>query len=107
MRFDTDHPRRCRRTSTVSGIDARQASSPKRQRALPTGGVDVVFNLGDGAMRVFADASDCVGESFERAVMHGAHSRYFVLDAHAATSMWWAFTFAQAAPPYSVCMGTN
>jgi AraC-like DNA-binding protein len=57
------------------------ASSPKRQRALPTGGVDVVFNLGDGAMRVFADASDCVGQSFEGAVMHGAHSHYFVLDA--------------------------
>jgi AraC-like DNA-binding protein len=56
-------------------------SGPKRQRALPTGGIDVVFNLGDGAMRVFADASDCVGESFEGAVVHGPHSRYFVLDA--------------------------
>lgn len=40
----------------------------------------MTFNLGDGAMRVFADASDCVGESFERVVVHGAHSRYFVLD---------------------------
>ena len=56
-------------------------SSRKRQRALPTGGVDVIFNLSDGALRVFADASDCVGESFESAVVHGAHSRYFVLDA--------------------------
>jgi AraC-like DNA-binding protein len=54
---------------------------PKRQRALPTGGADVTFNLGEKSMRVFADASDCVGESFAGAVVHGAHSRYFVLDA--------------------------
>jgi hypothetical protein len=63
------------------------SSSLKRQRALPTGGVDVIFNLSDGALRVFADASDCVGESFERAVVHGAHSRYFVLDAHSEVNV--------------------
>jgi AraC-like DNA-binding protein len=57
------------------------SSNRKRQTALPTGGVDVTFNLSGGAVRVFADASDSVGESFEGAVVHGAHSRYFVLGA--------------------------
>ena len=53
----------------------------KRQSALPTGSVDLTFNLAGDDLRVFANAADRVGMSFDGAVVHGAQSRYFVLDA--------------------------
>jgi AraC-like DNA-binding protein len=53
----------------------------KRQSALPTGSVDLTFNLAADDLCVFANAADRVGMSFDGAVVHGAQSRYFVLDA--------------------------
>jgi AraC-like DNA-binding protein len=53
----------------------------KRQSALPTGSVDLTFDLAAGDLRVFANVADRVGMSFDGAVVHGAQSRYFVLDA--------------------------
>ncbi len=53
----------------------------KRQTALPTGSVDLTFNLASDDLWVFADAADRVGMKFDGAVVHGAQSRYFVLDA--------------------------
>jgi AraC-like DNA-binding protein len=53
----------------------------KRRSALPTGSVDLTFNLAADDLRVFASAADHVGMSFDGAVAHGAQSRYFVLDA--------------------------
>src|SRR4029450_725064 len=53
----------------------------KRQSALPTGSIDLTFNLAADDLWVFADAADRVGLSFDGAVVHGAQSRYFVLDA--------------------------
>jgi len=53
----------------------------KRQSALPTGSVDLTFNLAADDVRVFANAADRVGMSFDGAVVHGAQSRHFVLDA--------------------------
>jgi AraC-like DNA-binding protein len=53
----------------------------KRQSALPTGSVDLTFNLAADELRVFANAADHVGMSCDGAVVHGAQSRYFVLDA--------------------------
>ena len=53
----------------------------KRQSALPTGSVDLTFNLAADDLRVFANAADHSGMSFDGAVVHGAQSRYFVLDA--------------------------
>jgi AraC-like DNA-binding protein len=53
----------------------------KRQTALPTGSVDLTFNLASEDLWVFADADDRVGMKFDGAVVHGAQSRYFVLDA--------------------------
>jgi AraC-like DNA-binding protein len=53
----------------------------KRRSALPTGSVDLTFNLAADELRVFANAADRVGMSFDGAVVHGAQSRYFVLDA--------------------------
>jgi AraC-like DNA-binding protein len=53
----------------------------KRQSALPTGSIDLTFNLAADDLWVFANAADRVGMSFDGAVVHGAQSRYFVLDA--------------------------
>ncbi len=57
------------------------APDRKRQTALPTGSVDLTFNLAGADLWVFASAADQVGMKFEGAVVHGAQSRYFVLDA--------------------------
>ena len=61
----------------------RQGHFPERrkERALPTGCMDLTFNLRDDALRVFGDAEDSVGVSCRNAIVHGAQSRYFVLDA--------------------------
>jgi AraC-like DNA-binding protein len=53
----------------------------RRERALPTGSMDLTFNLHDDALRVFRDVDDALGVSARHAIVHGAHSRYFVLDA--------------------------
>jgi AraC-like DNA-binding protein len=53
----------------------------KRRSALPTGSVDLAFNLAVDDLKVFASAADRVGTTFDGAVVHGAQSRYFVLDA--------------------------
>jgi AraC-like DNA-binding protein len=57
------------------------APDRKRQTALPTGSVDLVFNLASDDLWVFADAADRTGMKFDGAVVHGAQSKYFVLDA--------------------------
>src|SRR5712664_953714 len=51
-----------------------------RERALPTGTTEVVLNLGREPMRIFRDHQDLVGHHFDRSVVCGPHSRYFVLD---------------------------
>jgi AraC-like DNA-binding protein len=53
----------------------------QRQRALPTGRVDLVFNLQDDRIRMFRDTNDSTGLTVRGAIVHGAQSRYFVLDA--------------------------
>jgi AraC-like DNA-binding protein len=52
----------------------------QRERALPTGTVELVINLGEDRIRVFQDEADLSGAAFRGAVVCGAHSRYFVLD---------------------------
>jgi AraC-like DNA-binding protein len=53
----------------------------KRERALPTGSVDLVFNLHENSIRTFAHERDRFGSVASGAVVHGPQSRYFVLDA--------------------------
>ena len=52
----------------------------RRERALPTGTVELVVNLREDPIRVFSDDSDSIGLSLGNSVICGAHSRYFVLD---------------------------
>jgi AraC-like DNA-binding protein len=54
----------------------------RRNRALPTGKVDLVFDLDDHGLRVFADDLLRAATSARGAIVHGPQSRYFVLDAH-------------------------
>ena len=52
----------------------------QRERALPTGTTELVLNLGRKPMRIFNDDQDVVGQHFDRSVVCGPHSSYFVLD---------------------------
>ena len=52
----------------------------ERERALPTGTMELVVNLDEGRMRIFADDEDRIGQWYDDAVVCGPHSRYFVLD---------------------------
>ncbi|HMN47108.1 MAG TPA: helix-turn-helix transcriptional regulator [Povalibacter sp.] len=53
----------------------------QRERALPSGRADLVFNLHEDCIRTFMSATDRVGLVTHGAVVHGPQSRYFVLDA--------------------------
>ena len=57
------------------------APQRRRERALPGGSVDVTFNLHEDRIRMFRDAADREGLTVNGAIVHGAQSRYFVLDA--------------------------
>lgn len=57
-----------------------EASSYERERALPTGTVELVINLGEEPMRIFRSDEDLAGASFRDAVVCGPQSGFFVLD---------------------------
>src|SRR5262245_8324671 len=52
----------------------------KRERALPTGTVEIVVSLRDDPFRIFRNDSDAQGERFRGAIVCGPQSGYFVLD---------------------------
>lgn len=54
--------------------------SHKMERVLPTGTVELVFDLRNDRIRVFQDESDLTGKWMSGAVVTGAQSRYFVLE---------------------------
>lgn len=54
--------------------------SHQMERVLPTGTVELVFDLRNDRIRIFDDASDLAGQWFGGAVVTGAQSRYFVLE---------------------------
>ena len=58
---------------------AGNALSHHRERVLPTGTLDIVFQLGDEPIQVFGHEHDAIGKRLGRAVVAGAQSRYFVL----------------------------
>lgn len=64
-----------------------EPSPHARERALPTGTVELVFNFEDTRMRIFASDSDREGQHFDGAVICGAQSSYFVLDSASPTSV--------------------
>ena len=51
-----------------------------RERLLPTGTVELVFDLSDRPARVFRDESDGTGAWYRGGIVCGPHARYFVLD---------------------------
>ena len=54
--------------------------SHPRERALPTGAMTLVINLGDDPIRIFRDEEDQAGFSFRRSVVWGPQTRYAVRD---------------------------
>ncbi|MGH9723374.1 MAG: DUF6597 domain-containing transcriptional factor [Bryobacteraceae bacterium] len=52
----------------------------KRERALPTGTVELVVNLREPRIRIFGNEADTTGRQFRGSVVCGAQSGYFVLD---------------------------
>lgn len=52
----------------------------RRELALPTGTISLIFNLSEDRVRNFASASDLEGRRFPGAIVSGAYSRHFVRD---------------------------
>jgi AraC-like DNA-binding protein len=52
-----------------------------RERLLPTGTVELVFNLGDDLVRIYDGEDVSRTSTFDGAVVCGAHARSFVIDA--------------------------
>ena len=59
---------------------AGYAPAHDRERVLPTGTVELVFDLRNERIRIFDDEHDTVGGCFGGAIVTGAQSRYFVLE---------------------------
>ncbi len=59
----------------------------KRERALPTGTMELVVNLRDDQMRIFGNDADEHGQAFQGSVVCGIQSGYFVLDTAQETSV--------------------
>ena len=59
------------------------SAATKRERLLPTGTVEVVFDLSGRPSRLFRDDADQVGETHRGGILCGPHARYFVLDTSA------------------------
>jgi AraC-like DNA-binding protein len=59
---------------------AGYAPSHGKERVLPTGTVELVFDLRNERIRLFDDENDTAGGCFSAAVVTGAQSRYFVLE---------------------------
>jgi AraC-like DNA-binding protein len=56
------------------------APTSPRERLLPTGTLEIVFDLSDQPSRIFRDEDDRTGATFNGSVVCGPHSRYFVLE---------------------------
>jgi len=52
----------------------------ERERALPTGSITLVINLGPDPIRIFRDEADSVGLSFRHSVVWGPQTRYVIRD---------------------------
>lgn len=57
------------------------------ERVLPTGTVELVFDLRNDRIRIFDDESDATGRWLGGAVVTGAQSRYFVLESSQQASV--------------------
>jgi AraC-like DNA-binding protein len=60
--------------------DDTDAPRAARERALPTGCTNLVFRLGDQAIRVFAGPDDARGSTFGLAAVSGVRSTFYLRD---------------------------
>jgi len=64
-----------------------QASAHARERALPTGTLELVINLRHEPLQMFAGEADERGTTHAGGVVIGAQNRYFVLDTSQASAV--------------------
>jgi AraC-like DNA-binding protein len=62
----------------------RSGSAMRRRSALPSGSMDVVFNLGENSVQVLLPP-DRVALRTDGTILHGAQSGYFIIDARPVT----------------------
>ena len=60
-------------------IDTPAPASTEREHVVPTGQMHLVFRLGGGDLRLFADAADEKGRPAGNALIGGARDGYYVL----------------------------
>lgn len=58
----------------------RHGGSHPRERTLPTGTVELVFDLSESRIHIYSDDADRDGQYLPGAVVCGPHSGYFVID---------------------------
>ncbi len=63
------------------------AAAHSRERALPTGTVELVVDLRDERMRIFKNDEDRAGQEFGGSLICGPQSGYFVLDTSQASAV--------------------
>lgn len=63
------------------------ATAPVRAGLLPDGAIELVINLDDAPMRVYADMQDSTGALFADALVCGPHSHSFVIDTARPTTV--------------------
>ena len=70
--------------SSVWAIDPaspdQRSWSPRREHVLPTGGMHLVFRLGDDPLRVFNDQDDQQGNVVSTMVVGGARAGFYIRD---------------------------
>jgi AraC-like DNA-binding protein len=59
-------------------IDTQAPASTEREHVVPTGQMHLVFRLGGGDLRLFADAADAEGRPARDALIGGARDGYYV-----------------------------
>jgi AraC-like DNA-binding protein len=59
----------------------------RRERLMPTGGMDIVINLIEDEIRVYQNEDEASVRRFRGSVLVGPHSEYFVIDTDEQTSV--------------------
>jgi AraC-like DNA-binding protein len=58
----------------------QQSPTPRREHVLPTGGMHLVFRLGDDPLRLYSDPHDRRGHTVSTMVVGGARAGFYVRD---------------------------
>jgi AraC-like DNA-binding protein len=65
----------------IESIWAAEVAQSRREHAIPAGAMHLAIRVAGPALRLYADECDRRGREVDRAVVAGAHSRYYVKQA--------------------------